>query len=130
MYEYHRDGTLPRPHNQWVWCFGSNLAGVHGAGAAKVAIKYGARPGVGVGLSKMSYAIPTKDHDIKTLPLDKIEPYIDRFKKFTLDHKYVKFWVTAVGCGLAGYKDADIAPMFKGCGPNCSFPIQWKPYLE
>lgn len=126
--KFHRDGTQPREDE--VFVFGSNLAGVHGAGAAKQAVKYGARQGHGIGLNGRTYAIPTKDHNIETLPLDRIQPYIDRFIKLTAQYPQVKFFVTRVGCGLAGYKDSDIAPLFKGCGPNCSFPEQWGSYLR
>lgn len=125
--KFHKDGTLPRSDE--VFVFGSNLAGVHGAGAAKQALKYGARMGHGVGLQGLSYAIPTKDYDIKTLPLDKIGPYVERFKKMTLQYPNANFFITRVGCGLAGYKDRDIAPLFKGCGANCSFPQEWEIYL-
>jgi len=125
---FHVDGTQPRRGE--VFVFGSNLAGIHGAGAAKQAVKYGARYGHGVGLQGMTYAIPTKDHDVKTLPLDKIKPYIDRFIKFTLQYPRAQFFVTAVGTGLAGYKDKDIAPLFRGCSTNCSFPQQWEIYLK
>ena len=126
--KFHKDGTQPRDGE--VFVFGSNLAGVHGAGAAKQAVKYGARSGHGVGLHGLTYAIPTKDHDIKTLPLDKIEPYVERFKKFTLQYPQAKFFVTRVGCGLAGYKDSQMAPLFRGCGSNCSFPQEWEAYLK
>lgn len=125
--EFHKDGLQPRSDE--VFVFGSNLAGIHGAGAAKQAVKYGARYGHGVGLQGMTYAIPTKDHDLNTLPIDKIVPYIERFKKVTLEYPKVRFFVTRVGCGLAGYKDGEIAPLFKGCGPNCSFPLEWERYV-
>ena len=125
---FHKDGSQPN-HNE-IFVFGSNLAGVHGAGAAKQALKYGARPGHGVGLQGLAYAIPTKDYDIKTLPLENIKPYIERFIKLTLQYPTAKFFVTRVGCGLAGYKDNVIAPLFKGCGANCSFPREWEQYLK
>lgn len=125
--KFHKDGTLPGPKE--VFVFGSNLAGIHGAGTAKAALGFGARMGHGVGAQGRTYAIPTKDVDIKTMLLDNIKPYIERFKKVTLEYPHVKFFVTRVGCGLAGYKDKDIAPLFKGCGSNCSFPDQWKEFL-
>lgn len=125
--KFHKDGT--QPGDDEVFVFGSNLAGVHGAGAAKAALRYGARMGHGVGLQGRTYAIPTKDFDIKTLPIDNIKPYIERFKKVTLEHPQVKFFITRVGCGLAGYKDSEIAPLFRGCGDNCSFPKEWGAYL-
>jgi len=130
--KFHKNGSLPQKDE--IFVFGSNLAGVHGAGAAKQALKYGARMGQGiglfVGLHGSSYAIPTKDFDIKTLPLDKIKPYVERFKKFTLQtNGLANFFITAIGTGLAGYSHAQIAPLFRGCGDNCSFPEPWAPYL-
>lgn len=126
--KFHKDGT--QPNEDEVFVFGSNLAGVHGAGAAKQAMsRYGARYGVGVGFTGRCYAIPTKDYDIKTMPLEQIKSYIFYFVKNTLKYPRVKFFITRVGCGLAGLKDSDIAPLFKGCGNNCNFPREWEPYL-
>jgi hypothetical protein len=124
---YHRDGTQPQPDE--VFVFGSNLAGVHGAGAAKQAVEYGAKYGMGVGMTGRAYAIPTKNEDINTMPVVEIASYIDGFVKFTNAHPGVKFFVTRVGCGLAGHKDDDIAPLFKGCSDNCNLPDQWKTYF-
>lgn len=125
--KFHKDGTQPAEDE--VFVFGSNLAGAHDAGTAKVAMRYGARYGHGIGIQGRTYAIPTKDVDLKTLPIDTIRPYIDRFRRMTLDYPKVKFFVTRVGCGLAGYKDSQMAPLFEGCGSNCSFPKEWEEYL-
>lgn len=125
--KFHKDGTQPR-HGE-VFVFGSNLAGRHGAGAAKAALKFGAKMGVGVGLSGMTYAIPTKDEYLRTLPLNIIELYVDRFNRFTLQYPEVEFFVTRVGCGLAGYTDKDIAPMFRGASGNCNFSEEWKRFV-
>lgn len=101
-----------------VFVFGSNEAGIHGAGAAKLAYEvYGARLGQGFGLSANSFAIPTKDWEITVLPLPVIEFYVKRFIAFakkTMSYKW-NFYVTKIGCGLAGYGVKDIAPMFKEC---------------
>lgn len=126
--KYHKDGSQPR--NDEVFVFGSNLAGIHGAGAAKQALRYGAKYGHGIGLYGNTYAIPTKDYDIKTLPLESIRAYVDRFKRITVANPEVKFFVTRIGCGLAGYTDKEVAPLFKGCSANCSFPQQWAQFLE
>ena len=127
MYKFHRDGTLPQ--NGEVFVFGSNLAGIHGAGAAKVALdKYGALWGKGVGLHGMTYAIPTKNEFIHTLPLHEIEEFVERFVSDSNFYEDGQYFVTRVGCGLAGYKDEQIAPMFKGA-KNCSFAEEWKQYL-
>jgi hypothetical protein len=131
--KFHKDGTLPQ--NGEIWVFGSNLAGIHGAGAAKIAAsKYGAQFGQGSGYmntdGRGSYAIPTKDYNIRTLPLSEIELYCERFKIFANDPFVLNrgYFVTRVGCGLAGYKDEHIAPMFKGTF-NCSFAEEWKEYI-
>ena len=124
----HKDGI--QPYEDEVFVFGSNLAGIHGAGAAKQAIKYGAKYGQGIGLSGRTYAIPTKDDNIQTLPLSEIEVHVENFVKFSTDNPETTFFLTRIGCGLAGYKDSDIAPMFEGCGGNCIFPEQWETFLS
>lgn len=125
---YHIDGTLPQ--NGEIFVFGSNLAGIHGAGAAKVAHKkFGAEYGRGEGFSGESYAIPTKDEKIQTLPLTSIQRYIISFIRITQKAETATFFVTRIGCGLAGYRDRDIAPHFKGA-ENCSFAEEWREYLE
>lgn len=138
MYTFHKNRTLPpitlQPDGkpEWIWVFGSNLAGIHGAGAALVASqKFQARTGVGYGREGLSFAIPTKDNKLKTLTLDRIQGYVAMFKRYAvhrLDAKE-KFFVTAIGTELAGYTHADIAPLFLGSPFNCSFPEEWKPWL-
>lgn len=96
-----------------VFVFGSNLAGRHGKGAAKQAlISFGAVYGQGEGLQGQAYAIPTKDYGVRTLPLNKIKPYVDRFITFAKERPELIFLVTDIGCGLAGFKPEEIAPMF------------------
>lgn len=97
-----------------IFVFGSNEAGVHGAGAAKLAHqKFGAVYGVGFGLQGKSYAIPTKDLEIRTLSLDKIESYIQSFLTEAMEYPDTEFLVTKIGCGLAGYSELEIASLFK-----------------
>jgi hypothetical protein len=130
-YSYHRDGTAPPRDDKYIFVFGSNLAGVHGAGAAREAcVNYGAVMGVGVGHRGRSYALPTKDKQIKTLPIKDITLSVNLFLWHASISPEKTFWVTAVGCGLAGYKDKDIAPLFKEAPSNCSFPANWKGFLE
>jgi hypothetical protein len=106
--------------------FGSNLAGRHGAGAAKEArLKYGAIYGQEVGIQGRSYAIPTKDHKLHTLPLTIIESFVDQFIYLASAWDNKIFFVTRVGCGLAGYKNEDIAPMFKRAPSNCILADSW-----
>lgn len=125
--KFHIDGTLPT--NLEMFVFGSNLAGRHGAGAAKIAQSmFGAKYGFGRGIMGSSWAIPTKSRDLRTLPLSEIKEYVSDFVNY-IQHVDLEFFVTRVGCGLAGYKDHQIAPMFKGA-INCSFAEEWCPYLE
>lgn len=129
MNKYHQDGTLPEDPDT-IFVFGSNLAGIHGAGAAKVARdRFGAPFGAGCGLMGKSYAIPTKDAKVETLELIEIYQYVKHFIYFTQLFPERNFFVTRVGCGLAGYADSQMASMFRGA-KNCSFAQQWKPYLE
>ena len=92
-----------------VFVFGSNLRGWHQGGAAKHAHRYfGAIWGQGVGLQGQSYAIPTKQGGVKT-----IKPYVDEFIAFTKAHRELRFLVTKIGCGIAGFREEEIAPLFK-----------------
>lgn len=93
---------------------GTNEAGIHGAGAALQAVKdFGAKYGVGFGPQGKTFAIPTKDWTIKTLPLEVINHYVLSFISYTLTEPKKIFLVTEIGCGLAGYKPESIAPMFE-----------------
>lgn len=113
-----------------IFVFGSNLHGFHDSGSAKYAFMYHhAVYGIGEGIQGGSYGIPTKDKKIKTLPLDKIKVYVDRFLEFNRTHDKINFFVTAIGTGLAGYKDKEIAPMFKGA-KRCWFPQSWEKYIR
>ena len=116
---------VPRPGN--IFVFGSNRAGIHGAGAAKTARqRYGAKWGSGEGLQGNSYALPTKDAHIQTLPLRDIKRHVDVFLAFARSRPELSFFVTRIGCGLAGYCDAEIAPLFKGAPANCELPSGWE----
>lgn len=128
MYKYHTDGTTPT--TKAVFVFGSNLAARHGAGAAKEAKKYGASHKIAFGRSGMSYAIPTKNSYMNTLPITHIAKHVDTFKQYASEHPDEIFFVTRIGCQLAGYTDAEIAPLFANSPSNCDFAKEWKPYLE
>ena len=113
-----------------VFVFGSNLAGRHGAGAARLAFeKFGAVMGDGVGQQGGSYAIPTKDYQIETLPLHRINHYVGFFLDYARKHSQVEFLVTKIGCGLAGYEPEDIAPMFIGYPSNVILPKEFADLL-
>ena len=109
-----------------IFVFGSNMAGRHGAGAAAFARKHhGAIYGKGVGLQGQSYAIPTKDERLRTLPLETIQLYVDAFLDFAACRQDLTFCVTPIGCGLAGYKRSQIEPMFEDMPQNCRFAETW-----
>jgi hypothetical protein len=121
--------------NNEIFVFGSNESGRHGAGAAKIALeKYGAVYGCGFGHFGNSFAIPTKNHKLETLPLNIIQEYVDAFILYARGIYFtnfsMKFKVTRIGCGLAGYKDEHIAPLFKMASLNCMFDEKWKPHLK
>ena len=91
-----------------VFVFGSNLAGMHLGGAAKTAVKrFGAVMGQGVGMQGQSYAIPTMQGGVET-----IKPYVDNFIALAREWDQTTFYVTRIGCGIAGFSDEEIAPLF------------------
>jgi hypothetical protein len=138
---HHGRGSAPVPVQQrrdMVFVFGSNTAGIHGAGAARAALlQYGAVMGVGVGHVGNSYALPTKGAIKRinsvsigpTLPLVLIKDHVEDFIRYARQHPELKFQITQLGCGLAGLKPEWIAPMFKTAPENCYFDTQWQPYL-
>lgn len=110
-----------------IFVFGSNLAGQHQGGAARIAYdKFGAEWGVGVGRTGQTYAIPTMHGGVKD-----INPYVDDFIEYARNHSDNRFLVTRIGCGIAGFKDEEIAPLFQEAWklPNVKFPRQWLPIL-
>ncbi len=112
--------SLPPGH---VLVFGSNRRGIHGAGAARDAERFfGAVRGVGEGLRGQSYALPTKDENIKTLPIVEIAVHASRFLAFAESRPDLMFILTPVGCGLAGYTPAEIAPLFASAPENVRLP--------
>lgn len=112
-----------------IFVFGSNLAGRHGKGAALEArLKHGAVYGQGEFRQGNSYAIPTKDTQLRTLPLDVIAVRVREFLNYARACPELTFNVTRIGCGLAGYTDSQIAPMFKGAPINCNLPEGWGDY--
>ena len=109
-----------------IFVFDSNLAGRHGAGAALFARQnHGAIYGCGVGPQGNAYAIPTKDYRINALPLETIQGYVNEFLFYARNRPELDFQVTRIGCGLAGYNDAQIAPMFTNAPSNCFLPEGW-----
>ena len=106
-----------------VFVFGSNLSGFHGGGAARIAAdKFGAVWGQGVGLQGQSYAIPTMQGGVDT-----IKPYVDDFIAFAKCHPELIFLVTKIGCGIAGFTEEEIAPLFRDAHSldNVVLPKGW-----
>lgn len=111
-----------------VFVFGSNLAGHHAGGAARAAhMRFGAIMGQGVGLQGQSYAIPTMQGGVDT-----IKPYVDEFIEFAKKHKELFFYVTRIGCGIAGFRDEQIAPLFSAaiCMNNVCLPESFTKHLK
>ncbi len=113
-----------------IFVFGSNLAGRHGMGAALCARRHwGATPGKGgsKGRDGQAYAIPTKDNGLTTLPLFRIKDYVRDFIDYVRSREHLTFLVTRVGCGLAGYEDHEIAPLFREVKDfqNVVLPKEW-----
>lgn len=109
-----------------VFVFGSNLAGRHGLGAAKHAVKFGAVYGIGKGMTGQCYAIPTKDKFLNILPLSEIQKYCEEFIIFAENKPNLEFLVTKIGCGLAGYQISDISVFFKNVPNNVILPIEFR----
>lgn len=132
----HPDGTSPE--NGEVFVFGSNEAGRHGKGAALEARqKFGAVMGQGLGYMgsspRHSYAIPTKTKELKQRYIGFIQQSVLRFITFTQTNPELNFWMTRVGCGLAGYNDAQMVMLFlRDDVPFCriNWPEPWLPFVE
>lgn len=130
LYRFHPDGTLPQSPAA-VWVFGSNLEGRHGKGAARVAAdRYAATRFQSVGRMGRCYAIPTKSTPHATLTLPVIRTYIEEFKRYAAAHPSETYFVTRIGCGEAGYRDEQVAPLFLGSPANCDFAEDWRLYLN
>ena len=110
-----------------IFIFGANLQGFHGAGAARKALEFGAVMGKGVGFKGRTYAIPTKDENIRTMPIEAIEPYVKQFIDYASKNQHLTFLVSKIGCGLANYSSEDIAPLFEDAllYPNIVLPEEF-----
>ena len=116
-------GRIEQLAENEIFVFGSNLAGMHGGGAARLArIRWGAVMGQGVGLQGRTYAIPTMQGGPET-----IKPYVDEFIAFAKAHPELRFLVTEIGCGIAGFTPSQIAPLFAGAAdvPNILLPARF-----
>ena len=115
-----------------IFVYGANEAYIHGAGAARLAMKWGAKYGA-AGLVGQTYGIPTKDRQIYSLPLNKIQSHVNTFLAFAFTHPEYEFLVTKIGCGLAIFSPKDIAPMFAtvktGAYNNIILPEEFYKYI-
>lgn len=121
-------GIIDKLKKDEIFVFGSNLDGYHGGGAAYLAFKrFGAVWGQGTGLQGQSYAIPTMQGNVDT-----IKPYVDEFISFAKEHTELYFYVTRIGCGIAGFTDDDMAPLFKDAAllENVALPETFRQYYK
>jgi hypothetical protein len=110
---------------------------LHGGGAAHFAYNHcGASWGIGQGFTRIdienagSYALPTKYHPGETMKWDEVYGAVKVFLAYARTAKDKTFFVTRVGCGLAGFTDSDIYWMFMNAPDNCILPPEWKDLLE
>lgn len=116
--------------DDFIFVFGSNLRGAHGKGAAECAKNYfGAIYGKGEGIQGQSYAVPTKDHNIKTRDISDIRPAVDRLIEFANANKHKVFIITELGTGLARLDPGSMAGLFYRAPLNCVLPFEWGEYL-
>lgn len=110
-----------------IYCFASNLAGRHGKGSALIAKdRWGARYGVGYGMMGQSFAIPTKNEKIQTLPLETVRKNINLFLNFAAKNEQYCFLTVKIGCGLAGFSEDQIKPLFQNRPSNVLVPFGWR----
>lgn len=115
------------PSDPRIFVFGSNLQGIHGGGAARYAhTSLGALWGQGEGLMGRSYALPTCSWPGEPLPLSLVEKHVNRFLGFAQGHPHMTFFVSAVGCGLAGFTEEQVSPFFAKASANCDLPKGWR----
>jgi hypothetical protein len=114
-----------------IFVFGSNLAGKHNGGGAKIALeKFGATYGNGVGIQGQSYAIPTLDENFDKLKIEKINSYVKGFIFYAIQNPNLLFLVTKIGCGIAGYSFKDMAQLFIPINQSLKNIILPKEFIE
>jgi hypothetical protein len=124
------DAATPQGALPPVFVVGSNLAGRHGKGAALWARQHrGALYGQPAGAQGNSYAIPTKDANLRTLPVRTISVYVGGFLAYARNRPTTQFQLTPIGCGLAGYSPDEIAPLFRGAPANVIIPPEFAAVL-
>lgn len=119
------------PPDRVIFVFGSNLAGKHIGGAAATAMKFfGATFGDGMGLHGQSYALPTMGQQLEQLPLADVARHVADFLNVAFTHPHYRFYVTAIGTGIAGLTHDQIAPLFAGATSNCLLPPEWAAFTS
>lgn len=130
-WRWHEDGSTPPADGSSVFVFGSNLAGRHGKGAALAAKSlFGAEQGVGRGITGWAYALATKDAQLKSRPINEIAYEALDCLSVASSSPERLFFFSRVGCGLAGFDDQEIAPLFGVAPPNASFANEWRAFLS
>lgn len=110
-----------------IFVFGSNMLGIHGAGAARYAlIDLGAEWGVPEGLMGRSYALPTCFEPGLPVDMDTLEEKVTSFVEFARRRPDLRFFVSEVGCGIAGFYPEEVAPFFHDAPANCDLPPGWR----
>lgn len=121
--------TLPDGDDH-VFVFGSNTMGIHGAGAARQARdEYGAVLGQGIGHFGRSYALPTVGSGFHALSLDQVQQHVRTFLDYARERSDLTFWLTPVGCGIAGFTPEQIAPLFAEAPANVRLPVEFTAVL-
>lgn len=120
MAKYDENGFIKELDEGEVFVFGSNGAGAHLGGAAATAVaKFGAVYGQAEGLQGQSYAINTMDG------FEVMAEQVARFIEFAREHSELTFYVTEIGCGIAGYKPEEVAPLFARVPENVVLPTSF-----
>lgn len=117
------------PSDPRIFVFGSNLLGIHGAGAAGYARKeLGAQLGIGEGPTGRTYALPTCYRPGEPITLQELAVYVDNFLRYAEKHPETRFFVSAVGCGIAGFTEDEVSYIFRELGTpdNCDLPVGWR----
>jgi hypothetical protein len=132
---YHPDGSAPTP-GDWIFVFGSNSLGQHYGGAARFAHeRFGAPMGEARGLRGSSYAIATCERPGTpgSFTIEQVAEQVQEFVGHVQANPDKRYWLTRVGCGLAGFGDSRVAPLFKelaSLGERVSFPEDWEIWVE
>lgn len=130
MATFSPDGLITALDPGEVFVFGSNLAGRHGAGAAKQALKWGALYGRGRGLCGQTYALPTKDQNLRVLPPERIALEIRALAAFAVVRPTLRFYLTAIGTGLAGLDEPLVRSWVEAAAMPSNVSPWWKWAME